>query len=502
MKLTEKIRSLFNIKNKDRLVGGFFAAAAVAAGLFTVSHINSTMSKQPCLELYYNGERVGCVASQDVYAEAKADAERYLANTHAVGFKFVDESVSYRMNHNCDASELLDKEDVARYLANSANSYFSQGYGLYVDGTLVAIGADKSDVQSLIDETVSLYSRLYAKVKAADDIISFNSSIRIEQMSVPTDSISTYEEIRHVLGLDNLDNLNSLLLRDNGASDAMTVHDITDAIPQMCEVTYGDISLGLPSENIISDNVQDDSEREAVMSFKSDATEVVIGAIPYGETIVAYDKSVLEGTKVLVENGVYGVRESKYNIEYIDGVEISRTLINEVIIKEPVPAQYKMGTMSKAEYERNQRAAAAKNSFVYAAPGETAAIATGVFKYPTTGTITSTFSGRNLFGEYEFHGALDIANKRGTDIYASDGGTVTLAEPFSTYGNCIIIDHGNGYQTLYAHLDKYSVVKGDQVGQGWKIGEMGDTGRATGYHLHFEVRVNGERCDPLDYLSK
>lgn len=102
-----------------------------------------------------------------------------------------------------------------------------------------------------------------------------------------------------------------------------------------------------------------------------------------------------------------------------------------------------------------------------------------------------------------FHSGIDMATPGGTPIYAAESGTVLIAEWWSGYGNCVVIDHGNGVWTLYGHIRNggIKVQKGDQVSRGDKIAEVGATGRATGNHLHFEVRVDGERVDPKPYLK-
>lgn len=102
-----------------------------------------------------------------------------------------------------------------------------------------------------------------------------------------------------------------------------------------------------------------------------------------------------------------------------------------------------------------------------------------------------------------FHSGIDMATPGGTPIYAAESGTVLIAEWWSGYGNCVVIDHGNGVWSLYGHIRNggIKVQKGDQVSRGDKIAEVGATGRATGNHLHFEVRVDGERVDPEPYLK-
>ena len=101
------------------------------------------------------------------------------------------------------------------------------------------------------------------------------------------------------------------------------------------------------------------------------------------------------------------------------------------------------------------------------------------------------------------HNGLDMAAPAGTSIYAAESGVVILAEWWSGYGNCVIIDHGGGLWTLYGHIRNggIKVSKGDKVQVGQKIAEVGTTGNSTGNHLHFEVRLNGERVDPENYLN-
>lgn len=119
--------------------------------------------------------------------------------------------------------------------------------------------------------------------------------------------------------------------------------------------------------------------------------------------------------------------------------------------------------------------------------------ATGTFVWPAAGKITQGFS--------FFHKAFDIANRGGGPIVAADSGTVVAAGwDSSGYGNRILIDHGNGYVTLYGHLSAIQVQVGQRVARGNLVGQMGSTGRSTGTHLHFEVRHGGVLENPGIYL--
>ena len=101
----------------------------------------------------------------------------------------------------------------------------------------------------------------------------------------------------------------------------------------------------------------------------------------------------------------------------------------------------------------------------------------------------------------DFHLGVDIAGSTGDPVYAAQGGTVIRASWFSTYGNCIDIQHPSGLVTRYAHLSAYHVSVGDTVSQGQVIADIGATGNVTGPHLHFETIVNGSTVDPMSYFN-
>ncbi len=172
--------------------------------------------------------------------------------------------------------------------------------------------------------------------------------------------------------------------------------------------------------------------------------------------------------------------------------------------------------VAKLEAERAAEAAAAAAAAA-AASGEgdsggggsvdsgAAAYATGSFVFPVASYsyISSRFGERihPITGELKNHNGMDIASNMGTTVYAADGGRVVLAEWYGGYGNCIMIEHGNGYKTLYGHLSVIGVRNGQTVSQGEAIGQVGSTGNSTGPHLHFEVYLNGGRIDPEQFYS-
>jgi murein DD-endopeptidase MepM/ murein hydrolase activator NlpD len=126
-------------------------------------------------------------------------------------------------------------------------------------------------------------------------------------------------------------------------------------------------------------------------------------------------------------------------------------------------------------------------------PDAGAVSATGSFVWPAAGTITQKFSW--------YHPGVDIASHSGGPILASDSGVViTSGWSTSGYGNHIVVDHGNGYKTLYAHMSVLMAAVGQRVSRGSTIGMMGSTGRSTGTHLHFEIHAAAGKIDPLANL--
>lgn len=121
------------------------------------------------------------------------------------------------------------------------------------------------------------------------------------------------------------------------------------------------------------------------------------------------------------------------------------------------------------------------------------------------GRISSSFGFRKhpIFKVWKFHKGLDITARKGSPVYATAGGTVIQAANIHDgYGKKVVIDHGHGYKTVYAHLNSIKVKRGEKVALATKIGEVGSTGRSNGSHLHYEVRHNDKNVNPIRFLYR
>ena len=152
----------------------------------------------------------------------------------------------------------------------------------------------------------------------------------------------------------------------------------------------------------------------------------------------------------------------------------------------------------QAEEAARQRAASAQNRLPAGA-----GTGSGNFMWPLTGRISSGYGQRRspITGRTEMHSGIDIPAPTGTNIRAAEAGVVISSGWMGGYGLTLVIDHGDGLSTLYAHASRLIANVGQQVGRGEAVALVGSTGFSTGPHLHFEVRVNGRHTNPLNHLN-
>ncbi len=124
--------------------------------------------------------------------------------------------------------------------------------------------------------------------------------------------------------------------------------------------------------------------------------------------------------------------------------------------------------------------------------------------WPVNGRLMDGFGHRSdpFSGEGAMHTGMDISAPMGTGVKSTADGIVMYANWNSGYGRCVIVDHGNGYQTLYGHLSKIDVIEGEEIRQGEVVGRVGSTGRSTGSHLHYEVRVHSTPVNPYRFVAR
>lgn len=245
----------------------------------------------------------------------------------------------------------------------------------------------------------------------------------------------------------------------------------------------------------------------------------------YMERIAEYDNQMLESfiqTREYVELCKRQLEEEKaYLDEARAGVETEQAALEELVRqKEQEIRAYDQrissGEQSIEEYEADikaqdeliaslEKAVEDEKKRILASSGKVLTYDGGTFKFPLASyTRVSDDYGMRMHPTLfvpQFHNGVDLASPKGTAIYAAYDGIVIAADYSSTMGNYVMIDHGGGLYTIYMHASKLYVKKDDVVGRGNTIAAVGSTGRSTGNHLHFSVRLNGEYVSPWNYIS-
>lgn len=283
-----------------------------------------------------------------------------------------------------------------------------------------------------------------------------------------------------VVGRNNADRvLNDILEKHRNGQEGVTatffetVELIDGQYPEMRVTTAQELTEQLTADKVLQVLVSGTIEYEV--------------EVPFTVKRVA-DASAYEGTERIRVNGEMGRSLVTATVTYLNGEQLSGVITSSKVIKEPVTQIVAYGTKKIDKYYNG-------------GPN-----ATGRFIWPTPSTRYITQYFRAGTGSNR-HGGVDIwrRNMTGDDILAADGGTVIVAEDprgtsYWSYGKYIIIDHGGGYQTLYAHCSELFVKPGEKVLQGQRIAAVGNTGRSTSPHLHFEVRINGRAVNPMRFF--
>lgn len=260
---------------------------------------------------------------------------------------------------------------------------------------------------------------------------------------------------------------------------ALTLPMLAHAYPEKALVPGGIALLSMPD---YQQGTEITFENEPVAVFPYQNTWVAMAGIPLDAKPGNYQFSIKHHTGITLNTSVT-VEDKKYQEQHL-------TIKNKRKVN---PNKEDMARISKESIRKKK----AKTLRTETTPKVD-------FIWPAEGRISSVFGLRRFFNEQERnpHNGLDIAAAVGTPIKASADGTVIDAGDFFFSGNMVFIDHGQGIISLYAHMDSIKVKPGDTVKQGQLIGTVGQTGRATGPHLHFAVFANKTLIDPIYMLPK
>lgn len=278
------------------------------------------------------------------------------------------------------------------------------------------------------------------------------------------------------------------------------LQDRTDAYHQRLKDIYMQGGLSYLEVLLDSTSMSDFLMRFDLLKKITDQDTRMVKELTEERDAIASQKSELEAKKqeaaVLQETTTtkqtYLASRRQDREATIASLESERVAYEEAL--QQLEASSQQITQLIQQYQSNNQSSGSS----YSSPSR----GSGRYIWPASGPITSPYGMRThpVTGVYKLHTGIDIGAPNGAPIVAADAGTVITAGWMNGYGNTVIIDHGGGYSTLYAHMSSMAVSGGAGVNQGQVIGYVGSTGWSTGPHLHFEVRINGNYTDPLSYL--
>lgn len=311
-----------------------------------------------------------------------------------------------------------------------------------------------------------------------------------------TETIRKLEEEIEALDLDIQNTEVDIQVKESeiGVADK-NLRETTELLYKRLRVMYKSGTVGYLEVLFGADSMQELLSRADILQRIVEKDQELISKLERHREILSVKKKDLEEKeahlKELRDQRIAKVKEQQEKIQdlyaYYQQVEQDRIAFEEQVRIKQIEEEEITNLIEKLELSK-----------IAYAGGNMA------WPVPSSYEVSSPFGPRPelvAFGAAYFHGGMDIAAPTGDAIVSAQSGTVMTATYLSGYGNTVIIDHGGGIVTLYGHMNAIHVQPGDEVQIGEQIGTIGSTGLSTGPHLHFEVREDGERIDPMNYIG-
>lgn len=433
-----------------------------AAFLIGVISFGSGLEYGICVE--YNGVDLGVIAAESEFDSASNEVQQRIAHSENADMPDFDSKLSVKIIS--DDEEVLSPGQLADKMLEVSDHELTQAYGVYIDGQLLGAVKDKTPVESALADVLLNYT---TDPNAKD--IKFQNNVELTEGIYLADTIMSEDSIISTLTSTKQVISDYVVQREESPliiciKHSMELDSFMSLNPKVGETcTPGQIVKVYKTVNYLP--IQYTREVQSISLVDFDTIEVETSSLNLGK-------------KELLVKGQKGERTNNVEVVYVDGIERERHVINSVITKQPVTQQIGIGTYSARP-----------------ASSDTLLYGTGEFSWPIDGGyISDTFiSDRN-------HKGIDIAAPAGTNIYAAaDGVVVTSGWNNGGYGYYVIIDHQNGYKTLYGHCSVLYASEGQTVTRGQLIAGVGTTGNSTGNHCHFEVMYQGMYYDPANFLN-
>ena len=453
-----------NLRLLPRMAMYILPVCALALGSMVFEYV---INQPYALAVQVNGETVGYVANEDVFDTAREDVMERISYAGSDKTELtIEPSYTIAVAHH-----MLDENEMADAIIQSAGDQIGEGTALYLDGELTAVCSDGDALRAYFTSRLEPY-------EVPDDpnvSVGFNKQVTLEDGLYFKDSLQDYADVEKELS--DVKQAQKVYTVKTGDTlwDIAHKNDLT--FRELCALNTNFKGEPLNEKSNIREG------DELIVTKEEAALEVRITRIETREEEVAFaiettkSNEYTKGTTKVLQEGQNGLRRVTFqNVYDTNNVLVEQTILSTEVIKEPVNKKVVQGTK---KVKSSTKFITGSGQFIWPVPN---------YRY-----CSRWYGGR--------HRGVDICAPAGTPIYASAGGTVTKAGynkagAGTGYGYSVIINHGGGYSTVYAHCLSLTVSAGQTVKQGQLIGYLGSTGRSTGNHCHFEIRLNGSYIPP------
>lgn len=445
----------------------FNIAAPIVCAVFFFSIVSYASSLNYAVKLTVNGKFLGYIENEQVYYDAEAilkERINYLGSSESIR---LEPEYSIELVEN---PKTLTKFQVADNMLRYSDLTVDYAYGFYLNGVFMGAMFDNSEVKATLEGILDRYRAVYpnAEVAFEDRIECDTAGLYLSGSIIDTDwLISQLTGVQRQAGY---------YIVEDGDSHSLICDKLNLTMAQLELLNPGFADMSLHTGDRIKSR-----DEIPFLSVGVTVTENYELYVDY-DTEYYYDATLYTGVSRVTTEGEPGRNSVSARVTYVNSIETKREITHTASISQPVTERIAQGTKPTPESVYSPEDAGY-----------------GKFIWPTEGGGISepTF----WDGGYSGHLGLDIVAYYSAPIFAGASGTVTFAGFSNGFGNHVIIDHGDGVQTLYAHCSALYVTVGQQVTQGEFIAAMGATGWADGTHVHFEVIVNGVNQNPINYLE-
>ena len=453
-----------NLRLLPRMAMYILPVCALALGSMVFEYV---INQPYALAVQVNGETVGYVANEDVFDTAREDVMERISYAGSDKTELtIEPSYTIAVAHH-----MLDENEMADAIIQSAGDQIGEGTALYLDGELTAVCSDGDALRAYFTSRLEPY-------EVPDDpnvSVGFNKQVTLEDGLYFKDSLQDYADVEKELS--DVKQAQKVYTVKTGDTlwDIAHKNDLT--FRELCALNTNFKGEPLNEKSNIREG------DELIVTKEEAALEVRITRIETREEEVAFaiettkSNEYTKGTTKVLQEGQNGLRRVTFqNVYDTNNVLVEQTILSTEVIKEPVNKKVVQGTK---KVKSSTKFITGSGQFIWPVPN---------YRY-----CSRWYGGR--------HRGVDICAPAGTPIYASAGGTITKAGynkagAGTGYGYSVIINHGGGYSSVYAHCLSLTVSAGQTVKQGQLIGYLGSTGRSTGNHCHFEIRLKGSYIPP------